>query len=521
MGYADKSEKRKFITNAGASWLSFFTNVATGIVLSPFILHRLGDEAFGLWVLIYSISGYYGLFDLGIRSSVVRFVAKYSAKGEREEMLRLLNTSLLSYSCVGVVLLLITAGGSLFVNRMFHVTPSYQGTAPILFILVGTSLAVGFPFGVFTGTLEGLQKFHLINLVNIATTLLRTILIIVLLGRGYGLITVALITVTLPLVNGLVYAIAVFRATGLRLAARYIRRDTLREIFNYSSVTFLISVAGRLRFKTDAIIIGTFLPAAEITYFSIGSRMVDYATDAVTPLAQLFVPMSSHSDAKGDRSRLRQILIAGNRACAFVMFPIAVTLVLLGKSLIEVWVGARYIDHSYPIILILLLPTTLFMAQAASGRILYGMGKHRTWAFVVLAEGIANVTLSVLLVRHHGINGDALGTAIPLFLSCTLFLPAHLCHLLQVRIRDFITQAFLLPFLLCLPLIATFLAMRHWFVAHTLLQLLAHLTAGGIVFGSGLAWAIYTRRVFEVSPRQQTPRDEATLALIETYQEEA
>jgi hypothetical protein len=44
----------------GSSWLSLGMNVVSGILLSPFILHRLGDEAFGLWILIFSIAG--GLF---------------------------------------------------------------------------------------------------------------------------------------------------------------------------------------------------------------------------------------------------------------------------------------------------------------------------------------------------------------------------------------------------------------------------------------------------------------------------
>ena len=81
-----KWEKIQFINNVGSSWLALAVNVAVGIFLSPFILHRLGDAAFGIWVLIFSITGYYGLFDLGIRSSIVRYVAKYSATNEREDL---------------------------------------------------------------------------------------------------------------------------------------------------------------------------------------------------------------------------------------------------------------------------------------------------------------------------------------------------------------------------------------------------------------------------------------------------
>jgi len=77
-----KLEKLQIVKNVSSNWFALIVNVLVGIFLSPFILHRLGDAAFGIWVLIFSITGYYGLFDLGIRSSVVRYVSKAKATGE-------------------------------------------------------------------------------------------------------------------------------------------------------------------------------------------------------------------------------------------------------------------------------------------------------------------------------------------------------------------------------------------------------------------------------------------------------
>src|SRR5437899_3345724 len=98
-------------------------------------------------------------------------------------------------------------------------------------------------------------------------------------------------------------------------------------------------------------------------------------------------------------------------------YGIAAILIILGKSVIEAWVGRRYVATSYPVLLVLLIPSTFMLAQAASGRTLFGMAKHKTLAIVILMEGIANLILSIILVRRFGILGDAVGTAIPL--TCT------------------------------------------------------------------------------------------------------
>ncbi len=91
-----KFEKRQILKNVGSSWSALATNVLVGIFLSPFILHRLGDAAFGIWVLIFSVTGYYGLFDLGIRSSIIRYVSKYTAIGDKEKLTQFVSTAYLA-----------------------------------------------------------------------------------------------------------------------------------------------------------------------------------------------------------------------------------------------------------------------------------------------------------------------------------------------------------------------------------------------------------------------------------------
>src|ERR1700757_3025513 len=108
--------KLDIIKNVGSSWFSLGINIVVGIFLSPFILHRLGDTAYGIWVLIFSITGYYGLFDLGIRSSVVRYVSKFTATGETEKVQRLIATSVWTYTLIGVVAMVITFVGSWYVD---------------------------------------------------------------------------------------------------------------------------------------------------------------------------------------------------------------------------------------------------------------------------------------------------------------------------------------------------------------------------------------------------------------------
>jgi O-antigen/teichoic acid export membrane protein len=518
-----KLEKLQILKNVSSSWFALGANVVVGFFLWPFILHRLGEDAAGIWVLIFSITGYYGLFDLGIRSSVIRYVSKAKATNDLESASRLINTSLFSYTCIGALTFLITVVVSLYVDR-FHIRPEFQNTARWLLLMVGGAISLGFPLGVSGGVLEGLQRFDLQNLTSVATTLIRALLIVIALRHDYGLLMVAFITVALPLLSSILRSVIAARMLPVPLGFGYVDRKTFREMASYGGTTLIVIIAARLRFRSDSIIIGAFLSTAAITYFNIGARIVDYAGEVVENLAQVFMPMSSHFDAQGNLDRLRKIFVGGNRFCAFAIFPICAILVVLGKSVIEAWVGARYVDKSYPVLLILLMSTTLMLSQAASPRVLFGMSKHRTWAMVALTEGIVNIILSVLLVRPYGIVGDAIGTAAPLAATAIFFLPWHLCRQLQIRMSVYLREAYLLPLMACAPVVIALLLMKQWFVPHNYVQLAAHLGVAGAVYGLALLWAFTSKRAMKIgslsSPEATLEQPKITGVAVENYSQE-
>jgi O-antigen/teichoic acid export membrane protein len=494
-----KFEKRQILKNVGSSWSALAINVMVGIFLSPFILHRLGDAAFGIWVLIFSITGYYGLFDLGIRSSIIRYVAKYNATGDREKLTQFVNTALLSYTGIGVVSMVLTTLLSSSVEHLFKIPPGMHAQARLLLLMVGASVSLGFPLGVFGGMLEGLSRFYILNWTSIGATLARAVLIVYFLNHGYGLLTVALITVSLPLLSSVLRGIIVFRLCPVPLGLAHVDRAAFRQIANYGGTTFIVMIAGRLRFRTDELVLGTMMSVVAVTRFNIGARIVDYAGDFVASLAQVFVPMASHSEATGNLDRVRKIYIAGNRVCAFLILPIAAILIVFGKHIIRMWVGARYVPDSYPVLVVLMIPYAIMMSQAASGRILFGLGKHQTWATITVIEGIANLILSIALVPQFGIVGDALGTAIPLSVTYLVFLPRHLRKQIGVPIGTFLREAYTLPILLTLPLVTALCLANRFFYPHNLVQLALEILAVSSIYGVGLLWAYRTNRAFHVA----------------------
>ena len=475
--------KGRVAKNVFFNWLGLFSTVATSFFLTPFILHRIGDVAFGLWTLMVSVTGYYSLFDLGIRNAIIRYVSRFAAKHQFDEMSGVVSTSIVSYSVIGMLVLALTVLGAWKLDFLLRMPTAWSGSAKILLLTFGIGTAVCMPLSVFGGILEGLQQFAWIGGVQALASVVRALLIVWALSSGYGLLAIGFISVGVNILSYLPYLVVSFRiCPELRLRRAYVDPGKLRMLASFGIVTFWIGIANRLRFQTDSLVIGSFLSVELISIFAIGSKLVSYTTELVQAMAQVFTPMSSHFHAKGDMDSLRRILITGNRYASLIIFPLMAVLLLLGKSFIRIWVGPAY-SSSYTVLAILLIPMSLYVAQATSTKVLYGMGRHHKLALVLAVEGGANLVLSIVLLHWYGIFGVALGTAIPLTLTSVCFLPVHLCRLLDIRIGHYLRQAHLYPLLLTLPTATVLWTLNRFYPAARYSTFVVEVLVAGLAYG--------------------------------------
>ena len=487
-----QSNRLRALKNVMGSWLGLGTSVIAGFALTPYVLHHVGDSAYGVWVLLTAFTGYYGLLDLGLRSATIRYVARHVAVNETEELNRVVSTSFFFYTALGLAMLGVTGIVALLFNNIFKVGPEWQVTGRVLLLVVGFGTALNMPVTLFSGVLEGLQRFSLVGWVQTVSVIARAGLLIFFLERGYTIITVGVVTMVMNILSALALMYCAFRlAPSLRIRLRDASLATLKTLGGFGLAIFWISIAQSLRFQFDAMVIGWMISAEAITYFSFGSRLSVYSLDVVQMMAQILTPMASAADATGEHASQRRIFLMGNRYSAFVALPLGAMFLVAGGSIIRVWVGAKYEPVGYAVLAILTVPTTIYLMQAGSPKVLFGMAKHKTLAVVLMVEAIANLILSIALASHFGLLGVAWGTAIPLAITNIFFLPRHLCRLLHVRLSDFLRESYLYPVLTLIPAATVLWAADRWIHAISWSGLIGTLAVGGLAYAAALGVYLY------------------------------
>src|SRR5258708_33396433 len=76
------SESRRFARGVTINWLAFGFSAGVAFFLSPFVVHHLGNVAYGVWTLVISLISYMGLLDLGLRGALVRYASRRKAQGD-------------------------------------------------------------------------------------------------------------------------------------------------------------------------------------------------------------------------------------------------------------------------------------------------------------------------------------------------------------------------------------------------------------------------------------------------------
>ena len=478
------SVKRSMQWNVGASWFVHAASLVIGFFLMPFVIHKLGDGQYGVWVFINCLAGYAGLLYLGFGQTISRYVAKYSAAGDWQKLNEI--SSLVFFVYVAGGLIALTAACVLAaLVPYFSIWKTHSVLEIRLVILMlGLNVATGLIGSVFGGVLMGLRRFDLERGVSFTVDVTRLVLIVVFLQREWGLLAIATIYWVVTLTENLGYVLLAYRQLPeLSISRRHLNWGVFRECCSFSGFAFLSAVAQQLIYATDTIVIGVVLGEAAITPYFIALRLCQYLRQPIEKISDICMPTAGALQSQMQTGNLRDLLCKALGVTFLLSAGILIGASFFGTALIQTWMGPGY-DQTPALLTILLIGQVVALPVGVLRAILFGLGQVRLPALVYLAEAVVNLVLSLILAQYMGVQGVAWGTSIPIVLfELGIILPVGMSYLGIPLIR--LLREAIIPYLL--PLLGLWIYSNH--VAtyypdhHSWPALIAITCGGGAVLG--------------------------------------
>ena len=461
---------RRIVQNIFSNWFALAITTLVGFLLSPFVVHHLGNVTYGVWVLTLSFASYMNLLDLGLRGAVTRFVSKGVAQANFDESSQAVSGALwirlwisLGIVAVGFVL-------SLVFHRIFAIPVELQRDARLTILITCVSVAITLWSGVFGSVLAALHRFDLTSCVNILQTCLRAAGVVWLLRSGHGILALATWELCTSLVANGAYALFAFRVfPELKIVFGRPSTATLKKLWSYSFYVFVIHTSVQVAYYSDNLVVGAFVSPAAVTVYAIGGMLISYARNIITSMTSTFTPLASSYDAVGNFNNLRRLVIHGTRAALVIALPIEAALFFRGHTFIRLWMGDQYAQPSGTVLRILLLSVVFASANTTSVGIVFGMEKLKPVALWAVGEAVSNLILSIVLVRQIGINGVAWGSAIPSVFCELILWPAYISKLVEIPVRTYLWQTWIRTGMAAIPFALGCVAVERYWHASNLL----------------------------------------------------
>ncbi len=450
---------KRLIHNTLFNLVTFMSNALVVFFLIPFFLGQLGEVRYGLWVFIGSIFRYRGILNLGLNSAISRHIPVCFAKDDDEGIQRVVNTALFYFSSLSFVLVAVSFLIYYNAGSWLPIDPHLVRVTGLLVLIVGLGAAVSSLLQLGAATLSGLQRYDAIGVVTIVTLTVRTVLVVVLLYRGYGLLMMGCVFGISEIMSRALLCYSIRRLLpNVSLNWRSVDFALLKDMLFYGVNTFLYTIGGLIVLKASALVIGILIGMAEVSQFFVAAAAVILMSQFLQAFTGAIKPAVSDLDARDDQARVKEIGFLTQKYSLLFIIPAGCFLAVMGKEFLTVWAGGKFddpttIDSLAPILTILTVGHCVRLAQHSNFLVLVGRGQHRVFGILTALMALLCLLGSILTVKvlGWGLIGIAWSNLLPMVLISGVTLSAYYNLKMKISTWESITHVWWPAALGCLP----------------------------------------------------------------------
>jgi O-antigen/teichoic acid export membrane protein len=432
------------LRNAVVGGIARVVTLAVGLGLTSYLVSRLGVDRFGVWALVSVITGFIGLFDLGLKTSFVKFLAEVQARGDAEATRAILSTGFFSYVVFGALVgaaLLAAPEGLLDALR---IPLALRAEAHATFLIGAAGFVVSAVLAVFPAVCDARQRMDLMHALGLVCLVFGAGLTVAAVEAGFGLRGVALAQLaSIVLFYSLSITLARRMIGPFGLSLRRVSPAWLRRLFPFGLKLYVSSICDTVNRQLDKLLFSRWLGLPFVTSYELALRLVSNAGSPQQFLAAALLPATSHLRATGEDERLVRMYREGTRWLALVGVPPFAFVALNGSAIMMAWIG-RVDTMAVAVILVLTAGYLINTLTNAAAFICQGIGRPDIQAAQSALQLALNVVLSITLFWTIGPLGAPLGTTLALIIGAAYF--ARQIHaLLGLSTRALVGETLLGP----------------------------------------------------------------------------
>ncbi|TKB46629.1 oligosaccharide flippase family protein [Thalassotalea mangrovi] len=398
-------------------FLERFIILLISLLMTPFFIHHLGEEGYGLWIIILSVLTWFNVVNLGFPSAVQRHITLALEAGDEEQVNRVFSTSIVLFLGLGII-----AATGLLTLAQF---PSWLGisgpmevTLSYCFLFLSLKILWGFLMNCLHGFYVAVLRFDIDANISSLNAIMKAIIVYLTIPQLdiYGAVLATLIADVIT--NGYKVYWVKKNYPYLTFRRRFVSKAEFSSLFHFSKYVVASGIASTINTKSDPVIVSKFMELATVTLFSIATRLCGHVQAFVLSVSGLFQPIFTRMVARGtNMERLYNQVTSLN---LFVCTALFLPLFIFSPLFVELWVGPKFIPAT-DLIGFFIFGYMCIAVGSGVNNVLFAQANHN-WIFVGnLLGAFVHIAMSVYLLEDYGLIGVAIGTPAGFIISELIF----------------------------------------------------------------------------------------------------
>ncbi len=438
--------------NALSNLLTLGANIIVGLLLMPAVLSHLGEKQFGIWMLVTSFIGYFGLFRFGVSTGVLRYVPLYRGQSQTDKAGEVISTGMAFYLLIGVVIFAVSVLFDEYIAAFFKGGPELA----TLVWLCGLAAAIECPSLIFDAAMRSYEAFWLVNIITIVLAVIRAGALYAAVLMGYGLVCMGWIQVVFSvLALGANWIAFEFCCPDVRLTIRKIGLPVLKMLIVYGIIIVIEGAAGTVATESPKLVVGKVISLEAVGLFGAVWYLMLYYQRVIFSLTRVLMPRFSFLSGRDAHSDIQRLFFLSSRYGAITAGAIALLLWVLGPPFLLLWLKDSNIRQSFFALAILSGGNLVFLSHRISVDLLFGLGKQKELAVFSIIEAIAVFASCVALSYKYGLTGVAIGASVPIALVRGIGQARYVCRLVGVGFWKYYADCIFKPWVIAIILSVT------------------------------------------------------------------
>lgn len=398
--------------------------------VTPIVLNQIGDSDYGLYSFCTSVTTWFSTLSTALGSSYIFFKSKYLNNGESR-----INTIYFKLFLVISISVFLILSATLPLLFLFKI-PFFQHTLDdslIIYLLLyisGLNVCVNIVSSIFYLFLISEKHFLFIRIKNVIFSLLVYFFNVLFAVLTKSVVSIALVSLASTVLNNL-FNVFFSRKQKIEFSNKKISNDErliLKHIVRYSLFVLLNVLVSTVNNNLDKTILGIFVDAKNVAYYSLAFSFIGYLTFAIGAISETYMPAFHNFYNKKDFIGANQLFNKISSIQLLLMVLFVFGFISSGYEFTHLWLGKDRINvYFYACVLNFLSLAPLTMTSCIDCE--RALNKHKFRAVILIIFTLLNVVLTVLMViffdKQYAIWWCILGTAISKLLSEWIILPIY------------------------------------------------------------------------------------------------